>query len=665
MREKPKPYRARASAIHGPAAFMPAANSKARSWAVFIVLFCCTGALPLSAGTKGFADFAHDLFDLERLAAVDFTRTRMESSFDRTGANQDGFDPSRLRDNVYTIAELRGPGVVRRFYSARPNGRLQVFIDGSEQPVLEMPAVEFFAGGTPPFLRPAVGPSGFAHYSYLPIPYARSIKIQVIPIGEAGPAAYGFYYQVTFETFTPQTRIRSFALPLRGRDAAAWDQALRRWRQTGTDPKPAHRGQLEVKKELLLAPGLTESLAEMTRSGVIDRLHLALQSEDPAVLRATLLQIRWDSEEKPGVDCPVGDFFGNGFKGVPHRSLAMGLTEAGYYSYFSMPFGKQASIRIVNQSSSAPVRVSARVVWHPTRGMRPDEGYFHAKWRRERLGAADLHGHNLTGDENYRVLEAEGAGRFIGLNLNVFNEGLHWWGEGDPMIFVDGDSWPPSIHGTGTEEYFNDAYGFHQHIESTGADPAWTEPNVIPLSGVLLPGIGAPSGCFGPNAVFAFHFGDSVTFRERIRVTFEHGTENNRANDYASTAYWYARAGSHDFFSMPAVEARVAPPADRWTALRAERESKSLPRLRQQLAEIVRDINEKPLDPAGFKKRMDFLWSALMVPGTDKLNDALRARLQNSVIGKMDRPFQEQYATLNEVLIEIAKKVLAPEGSQP
>ena len=270
----------------------------------------------------------------------------------------------------------------------------------------------------------------------------------------------------------------------------------------------------------------------------------------------------------------------------------------------------------------------------------------------------NLGGHNLTGQQNYRVLDVRGAGRFVGLNLNVFNEGLHWWGEGDPMIFVDEDSWPPSIHGTGTEEYFNDAYGFRHHIESTGADPEWSEPNVIPTSGVLLPGIGAPSGCYGPNAVFAFHFGDSVRFRDRMVVTFEHGTENNRTNDYASTAYYYARADSHDSFVMPPLEMRVAQPPERWAAMRAEREHRSLPRLRQQLAEIAREIQQNPTEPTGYKKRMDLLWSALMIPGPDKLPDNLRARLQNSVIGSINQPFPEQYSTLNKVLLEIAQQVL-------
>lgn len=26
------------------------------------------------------------------------------------------------------------------------------------------------------------------------------------------------------------------------------------------------------------------------------------------------------------------------------------------------------------------------------------------------------------------------------------------------MIFIDGEAWPPSLHGTGTEDYFNLAW---------------------------------------------------------------------------------------------------------------------------------------------------------------------------------------------------------------
>ena len=42
-------------------------------------------------------------------------------------------------------------------------------------------------------------------------------------------------------------------------------------------------------------------------------------------------------------------------------------------------------------------------------------------------------------------------------NLRETNQ-WNWYGEGDDMIFIDGDEWPPSLHGTGTEDYFNAAW---------------------------------------------------------------------------------------------------------------------------------------------------------------------------------------------------------------
>lgn len=34
-----------------------------------------------------------------------------------------------------------------------------------------------------------------------------------------------------------------------------------------------------------------------------------------------------------------------------------------------------------------------------------------------------------------------------------------WWGEGDHMIWVDGYKWPPDLHGTGSEDYLDQAWG--------------------------------------------------------------------------------------------------------------------------------------------------------------------------------------------------------------
>ena len=66
-----------------------------------------------------------------------------------------------------------------------------------------------------------------------------------------------------------------------------------------------------------------------------------------------------------------------------------------------------------------------------------------------------------TRGANYLLLDAEGAGHYVGCNLSVLQRAMGWWGEGDDMIQVDGES-KPSLHGTGSEDYFSDAWGMRE-----------------------------------------------------------------------------------------------------------------------------------------------------------------------------------------------------------
>ena len=83
----------------------------------------------------------------------------------------------------------------------------------------------------------------------------------------------------------------------------------------------------------------------------------------------------------------------------------------------------------------------------------------HASWHRENPTVAVLGPPtNLTGKDNYVILDTAGDGQFVGFFLTVVNL-KSWWGEGDDMIFVDGKSFPPSYHGTGAEEIFGGGGG--------------------------------------------------------------------------------------------------------------------------------------------------------------------------------------------------------------
>jgi len=56
-----------------------------------------------------------------------------------------------------------------------------------------------------------------------------------------------------------------------------------------------------------------------------------------------------------------------------------------------------------------------------------------------------------------KLAQMEGNGHFVGVVMGQRGRTPGWFGEGDDMITVDGEL---SFWGTGTEDYFCDAWGF-------------------------------------------------------------------------------------------------------------------------------------------------------------------------------------------------------------
>lgn len=82
----------------------------------------------------------------------------------------------------------------------------------------------------------------------------------------------------------------------------------------------------------------------------------------------------------------------------------------------------------------------------------------------------------------------------------------NWYGEGDDMIFIDGEEWPPSIHGTGTEDYFNTSW-------------CPTQEQDTPYHGIIL---GGGPNWSGKSTYYRYHIQDAIVFNESIKVTIEH-----------------------------------------------------------------------------------------------------------------------------------------------
>jgi hypothetical protein len=283
---------------------------------------------------------------------------------------------------------------------------------------------------------------------------------------------------------------------------------------------------------------------------------LTCEVVDPDYYRKVLIKFYWDDQVHPSVLVPLGDFFGlmNSLPGT-YSSLPLTVSavegdehtfggNVAFNSYFHMPFNKRCRIEIENQNTVPYIQyfnIDYELYKEP---LPADTLYFHSQWRRENTTdgwAPELHVHgnemtkavNLDGDGNYLILETEGRGHYIGCNLAVRHFHDMWWGEGDDMIFIDDDTWPPSVHGTGSEDYFGNAWGMQR--------------TAFPMNGSIVNEKDVP----GFQHSYRFHITDPVRFEKRIKVTMEHGHANHLADDWSSTAYWYQ--------TLPSPQINIAP----------------------------------------------------------------------------------------------------------
>ncbi len=317
---------------------------------------------------------------------------------------------------------------------------------------------------------------------------------------------------------------------------------------------------------LTIAPGEVALLAQIRGAGCIRHIWITIASEDGLYPRRILLRMYWDGEDEPSVEVPVGDFFGVGHGLiVPYMALALNIVgnpelrpnRGAMNCFFPMPFADGARLEVVNECESEVRAFYYYIDYEELPELPAETVRFHAQWRRQnpcqgldtsglaREEIRDLV--NLTAERNYVMLEGEGQGHYVGCNLSVHNldpaGATRWFGEGDDMIFIDGEGWPPSLHGTGTEDYFCAAWGFPSGAYSG------------PFHGISLAGdVGSWAGKW---TVYRHHILDPIHFSRSIRVTIEHGHANNRSDDYSSTAYWYQREPHRPFPKMLSVEERL------------------------------------------------------------------------------------------------------------
>ncbi len=192
-------------------------------------------------------------------------------------------------------------------------------------------------------------------------------------------------------------------------------------------------------------------------------------------------------------------------------------------------------------------------------------GRFHAWWNREWTDPYHEDGvehewnvfgkvpHNQSDAHNYLLCEPCGRGHYVGVNYFVDSPTPIWPGEGDDMFRIDGEPWPGSLHGTGTEDYFCCSWSPVENFQH----PYFGYARVNNRESDYLKN----SAWLGRTHCYRFHIEDPIHFAQSLRASIEHGHANGLALDIASVAYWYQTLPGRPFAPLPPRDRRQNMPA--------------------------------------------------------------------------------------------------------
>lgn len=301
-----------------------------------------------------------------------------------------------------------------------------------------------------------------------------------------------------------------------------------------------------------IPPGKSLTLLDADGPGVITHFWNTIAAFDPFAGRSVVLRIYYDGNDHPSVQAPLGDFFGVGhgalkaFTSMPVTVSASGLSRT---CYWRMPFRKHIKVTVTNESPVYPVADFYYYLdWQKHDRLPEDTMYFHAEYRQS-MPAAKGH---------YTILETQGTGHYVGTVYSAQQVEMGWFGEGDDFIYIDGAE-VPQLRGTGTEDYFNDAWGFSEFA--------------TPYHGVSL-----YEGVHAGDRVTAYrwHIPDPIPFMKSIRVTMEHrgrvydetathpdnfelAASSERRDWISSVGFWYQYPPASIKDELPPVAKRIAP----------------------------------------------------------------------------------------------------------
>jgi hypothetical protein len=298
-------------------------------------------------------------------------------------------------------------------------------------------------------------------------------------------------------------------------------------------------------------PGETLVLADLEGPGVVTSIWCTMAGDDPFIDRSVVFRVHYDGAEAPSVQAPIGDFFGLGNAAPAEiNSAAVMVASRGRAKncFWRMPFKQRIRITVTNDSPEHKVNSFYYYVnWQKHDTLPDDTVYFHAHYRQEFPAQPG----------NYEVLRAQGRGHYVGTVLSAYQMETGWLGEGDDFFFIDGAELP-QLRGTGTEDYFLDAWGYRRQTSLYAG---------VPIYEGVMPG--------DRVSTYRWHLPDPIPFRTDLRFEIEHrgsifnpegtlanfelGTFEERPDWVSSVAFWYQDPPAALDPALPPAAERVAP----------------------------------------------------------------------------------------------------------
>lgn len=443
-----------------------------------------------------------------------------ESSYDRTGNNDDGFSGKysyiRKEGDKLVLADYKGPGVINRIWTPTPtNDTIQFYIDGEKTPRISIPFIDLFSGKVFPFVNPICGNEIGGYYCYVPIQFAKSCKI--VFCGEKM-----MFHQIQYRPYPQNTKIDPFSMVWNEQQIEALNKACDFWARRVQPTACLDRTEaLTVTKQFFIAPGETIPFFTANEGGRVTGFELDFGSALEGTNKDIVLKAQWDDDSSPAIYSPAADYFGYAYGKPAMQSILLGYYQGINYSYIPMPYQKKAEMSLVYEKrqgeSQSKIEVKAKVFYTKEVQNPEKEGRLYTIWRRE-IKPKD--------NEPYLFAKVEDRGHYVGIThiAQGLRPGMTLFFEGDDSTMVDNKM---RIHGTGSEDYYNG--GWYALLDR------WDRGVSLPIHGSL--DYSLPMGRTGAYRLFLT---DKVTFENNLQVTIEHGPEHNRFPvDYTSVAFYY------------------------------------------------------------------------------------------------------------------------------